>query len=98
MLIRELGIGSAEHNVISFINIKRKFICCEPVINTFQLSVCDLKLSLIAVFPEKQICIISKHYGLTFSLGLPYFHYSQGGQVLLGSSRPKMYNFSPKIK
>ena len=58
---------SAEHNVISFINIKRQFICCKPVINTFQLSVCDLKHSLIAVFTEKQICIISKHYGLTFS-------------------------------
>ena len=45
---------SAEHNVISFINVKRKFICCEPVI------------ILIAVFTEKQICIISKHHGLTF--------------------------------
>ena len=38
---------SAEHNVISFVNIKRKFICCKPIINTFQLSVCDLKHFLI---------------------------------------------------
>ena len=58
---------SAKHNVISFINIKRKFICCELDINTFQLSVCELKPSFIAVFTKEQICIISKHYGLTFS-------------------------------
>ena len=59
---------SAEHNVISFINIKRKFICCDPVINSFQLSVCDLKHSFIAVFTKKQICIISTAIFFFFDL------------------------------